>query len=701
MSQFNNNPGASESASSGIEVYELVIDLCMDEMQIMLTNMAKVASSFTEWKLSDTDSTHLAKQLTDRKRIIQAAFAFQLEKGFFNFQTTGKALSPIKGSDSQKILQLVGVNSSTEVEELESTLQKLEQLYKNFYQSLIERLQSCVNLNKAKVDENPMHLKFLCEAFQNSIDILDLESKYKLALYRLYLSTTLANLAPIYRKMERSLLDHNILPELKPARFSLRSCTDLSESLPPKSLPDSEYLKLIVLLQKFKEKSRDTTTKYENLFPELKETLLKQQITDFDQPLEQLGLQFKIIFNDEELPSDIKAQLARLQVYFFISAIHEDGFLTRSSHPARRLIDTVVMSEVEYATTDKSHLSGHDVLKDGIDKMVNLQTVNSDSYQDLLTQYKSRLEKTVKEYNKNPYQSGPDDSSKINQLVETMLESMVEPLRAQKKSLKVFEEVWSPLMLEVALTQGLNSPAWHKVVTIIKTHVWALIPKSTEKDRAKMLATLPQIAKSLKGVMKNLKFTDREQKLLLEDLNSEHDDVLEKTSYNIGQATQELKIISTKNRVLESLSRSSKAAGANQKELIKDIDDLFSMIKPDKKLKTSSKPSPSDSKTRPTAQAAKPAVKIREKRNLSPAERIRIGDWVECNQGNKTIMAKLTWKADDCSLHIFVDRNGKRVSEVDLATLNSELKSGQKVLINVDSSGLKRNQSSFLRPLGS
>lgn len=714
MSQSDNNPTASKDTFSGTEVYELIIDLCKQEMQILLAKMFESAPSFTEWTLTVSDSTYLAKQLTARKRIIQSSFAFQLEKGFSDYQSTGKTLSRKKDSDHPKILDLIGVNSSAAVDDLETSLQKLAHLYENFYQTLTQRLQFCLGHKKSQpkvpIDENPVHLNFLCEAFQNSIDNLNLETKYHLALYRLFTNTTLTNLAPLYRKIENQLLDHDILPELKPARFSLRDCTNLSESQPPKSMLDSVDLKLVMLLQKFKERTRGTSEKHQNLFPELKEELNEQGYSDYDQQLNQLSQQFGIIFNDEDLPSVIKSQIARLQVFIFISAIREDGLLNRSSHPARRLIDTVVMSEVEIATSGQSEQSGHHVLKDGIDQFINYQTITSESYQDLLTLYKSRPDTTVKQDVNNEQEPTPEDPSKISSLVESILASIVEPLKAHKKSLQIFEEVWSPLMLEVALTQGFNSPAWQKVVAVVKTHVWALIPKSTEKEQSKLMAALPKVIQSLTGVMKNLKFTAKEQKLLLDSLNSEHDDVLEQTMFNIGQATQELKIITAKSRILKSLEEPNKDEEPKQKDLIGKIDDFFSMLKADKNPKSIRKPSGKPASSKPSTQTpvSEPSTETpdstpnsREKISASSAENMQVGEWVECKQGSKTITAKLIWKADDLSLFIFVDQEGNRISEVDAATLDRELESGQKVLIKAESPGSKRNQSSFLRSLDS
>ncbi|TDJ30097.1 MAG: DUF1631 family protein [Gammaproteobacteria bacterium] len=103
----------------------------------------------------------------------------------------------------------------------------------------------------------------------------------------------------------------------------------------------------------------------------------------------------------------------------------------------------------------------------------------------------------------------------------------------------------------------------------------------------------------------------------------------------------------------------------------------------------------------PSTEIPDSALHSSEKNAASPAENMQVGEWVECKQGSKTITAKLIWKADDLSLFIFVDREGNRISEVDAATLDRELETGQKTLIKAESPGSIRNQSSFLRSLGS
>ncbi|MHC4222250.1 MAG: DUF1631 family protein, partial [Planctomycetota bacterium] len=71
----------------------------------------------------------------------------------------------------------------------------------------------------------------------------------------------------------------------------------------------------------------------------------------------------------------------------------------------------------------------------------------------------------------------------------------------------------------------------------------------------------------------------------------------------------------------------------------------------------------------------------KQKPGVSAADSVKKGDWVEIKQGSKRIMAKLSWRAADNSLFIFVDDGGRRVKEIDGTTLNDEIDSGSMKLV--------------------
>jgi uncharacterized protein YaeQ len=88
-----------------------------------------------------------------------------------------------------------------------------------------------------------------------------------------------------------------------------------------------------------------------------------------------------------------------------------------------------------------------------------------------------------------------------------------------------------------------------------------------------------------------------------------------------------------------------------------------------------------------------PPVKINQ------VEALSVGDWVNFGQGEERKLAKLAWRSEEATLFIFVDRDGKRVSEIDAVELTRHFESGQVSLTDsapVDSS---KSRSSFMKTL--
>ncbi|MFT5657701.1 MAG: hypothetical protein ACI9KN_000975, partial [Gammaproteobacteria bacterium] len=83
--------------------------------------------------------------------------------------------------------------------------------------------------------------------------------------------------------------------------------------------------------------------------------------------------------------------------------------------------------------------------------------------------------------------------------------------------------------------------------------------------------------------------------------------------------------------------------------------------------------------------------------DVDQASQLRRGDWVEIKQNNGSKMAKLVWKADDCSLLIFVDNTGNRVREIDGSQFNEELQSGSMTLITSSSVASRNTHLSILQ----
>ena len=174
---------------------------------------------------------------------------------------------------------------------------------------------------------------------------------------------------------------------------------------------------------------------------------------------------FKLIFEDEDLPLPVKQQLARLQIYIFITAVQEDDFLRRSSNPARRLLDGIISNEVEISKGDNPEFSGIQFIREHIDELASRQFITVDNYAEMLDEYKDYLqehETSIRKARKL------EATKKVLPLVKSRLSEIAQPLRAQGTSIILFEKVWLPLMVQIALRQGMDSDPWHKTIAMVK-----------------------------------------------------------------------------------------------------------------------------------------------------------------------------------------------------------------------------------------
>ena len=438
----------------------------------------------------------------------------------------------------------------------------------------------------------------------------------------------------------------------------------------------SEHPDLLVHLQDIKNKSRLSPYDFNMVFAELDVQVSELGLSEFEQEIDLLSMLFHLVFIDQELPEEIKSQLARLQINMLISVIQETGFIDHSSNPIRRLLETVVKTQVELIVSGNSDNTGVAILQRGIDKIVNCEIVDFSAYQELLDEYLNLANSPAKLETASQPADKAAEVTKTTQIVLSMMQEFTIPLQVQNKSTILFDKVWTPLLLQIALTDGLNSSSWIKSVQSVKAQVWALTPKTTLQGHQKLLTMITHISKSLARSMDLLKLSAKLQKSLKEYLVLEQAEVIRITEINI-----------------ESLDQKPEPDGPAKQT------DATS-----KKVTNQPVPpaSTTKSKTEPKTQEIKDALQSEFKNQqevetrVSEADKLKLGDWIEIKQDDSEILAKLTWRAEDSSLFIFVDREGNRIREVDGTTLDYEIATGQIKVPNGESnSALKSGFSYF------
>jgi hypothetical protein len=657
-------PNQNPDSISGEDVFVEITSLSKKLITEMLVRMIESAVDYHSWSLSEQDGARMVKLVKHKQRIICSSFSFQLNKHFAEFKSDNESVSREKGARDWQILGL-GANGTAETDVLQEITTRYNDAFKEFDKTILKRLQACIKRPRASIYENPLQVKRLCESFQYAIDSLNLEVNYKIALYHLFADRFIESLGPLYRRIDRALIDHGMLAEIPTASIHLRTSDGLSESSAPSTIKLDQTACQLIVLQRYKEKSRARSSQYKNLFPELKQHFASFGLDEYEEHIDQLNLMFKLIFEDEDLPLPVKQQLARLQIYVFITAIQEDGFLRRSSNPARRLLDGIISSEVEIAKGSNPEFSGIQFIREHIDDLTSRGFITVDSYSEMLEDYKVHLKEheiAIRKARKL------EATRKVLPLVKSRLSEIAQPLRIQGTPLILFEKVWLPLMVQIALQQGMDSDPWHKTVAMVQKQVWSLIPKSTLEEQEELQIALPNVAHSLHRAMRSLKLAESLQQSLRDYLKLEQQDVVEKTARNIIEAKRKTRSLSAQSfDTMEDSTEFDAMMQTGVFQIPTDMLEAFNAVKPEKPKK------------------------------INQVDSLSIGEWVNIMQGGQKQMAKVAWKSEDASLFIFVDRDGKRICEVDAHKLEEQFDSGDVSLIDAGSTDSEKTQFSFMK----
>ena len=659
-------PRQAGTAIPGDAVYVEITRLAQRLSSDMLARMIDSAESYRGWDLSYWDRTCLIKLIHEKRHAICLAFTAQLQAHFDDFK---------RGSKEQEARdwRKRGSDGVVENEYLQGVVKRYQEAFKEFDRNILKRLQACLRRSRASVYENPLQLKRLCETFQVAMDDLNLQLNHRLALCALFSDRFIETLGPLYRRVDGVLLSRGMLPDVPLGRIHLRAVKGLSQSCEPKRLSPNQSICLLILLQQFKEQTRQSFSQHQNLFPELKKRLARSGFNHFDEQIEQLSMIFKLIFEDEDLPTPVKQQLARLQIYVFITAIQEDGFLRRSSNPARRLLEGIISSEVEIARKGKLEYSGIRFIREHIDGLARRKFITLDSYTEMLESYLSFLRDNEKAIHKS---RNSESSQKIIPIVKSQLDELIQPLRKQGVSTLLFDKVWLPLLVQIVQYHGSSSDAWHKTIDMVNKQVWAMIPKTTKSEHAELMKILPQIEYSLHRAMRSLRLAETLQQSLREFFKLEQQNVIDKTTENIKKAQPR---------------KTLKPKFASAYEQSKDLTEFDMMMQTGVFMVTDNTITQLD-ETQPPAPAPQKA---------KMSAQLTRGEWVNVIQGGVHILAKLAWKSDDNSLFIFVDRDGKRICEIDAETLERRFDNGDMSLMDspISTVDSEKYRSSFMKLL--
>lgn len=205
---------------------------------------------------------------------------------------------------------------------------------------------------------------------------------------------------------------------------------------------------------------------------------------------------FDFIFEDERVPSVMKALIGRLQLPVLKLALTDHAFFSNRQHPARRLINVLA----EAASTWDGELNTESSLYQIAEPLVARihdtggedTTAFADSL-DTLQAFLSEQERVAEE--KAAPLASQLGSREVLEIARSIATDAVAPHVADPALPQALRDMlrarWSIVLTEAARNGGENGEAWLAAIGTMEDLVWSVRPKTNAKDRQRLVGLLP------------------------------------------------------------------------------------------------------------------------------------------------------------------------------------------------------------------
>ncbi|MFJ2713630.1 DUF1631 domain-containing protein [Pseudomonas sp. NPDC087346] len=428
---------------------------------------------------------------------------------------------------------------------------------------------------------NPLGPALLCEYFLQAGRNLGVEIKVKLILLKLFERYVLADTEQLYSEANQLLIATGVLPELKPAparRAIDRAAAAVSseESSDP-SPADEGVQEVFAALQELLLHVRGSVA------PTLEPNIAAQPITtrdllrllshlqqyvpalavqdDFDlrNQLEQLltrvsvrsgksrivggadedvinliAMVFECILDDRNLPDSLKALIARLQIPMLKVAVLDKSFFSRSSHPARRLLNEIADAAMGWGDCDGEarsslYLRIEQVVQRLLTDFVDDPAIFSELLADFLAfTSDERRRSELLEQRLRDAEEGRAKTELARQRVEQVLNQALLGKLLPPSVVSFVQDAWSKVLLLTCLKHGDQSAEWHADVQTMEQLIWSVQRHDDAESSLRLLALVPGLLKSLRDGLSSSAFDPFATSEFFSELEALHVRVLER-----------------------------------------------------------------------------------------------------------------------------------------------------------------------------
>ncbi|TPG94985.1 DUF1631 domain-containing protein [Pseudomonas caspiana] len=539
---------------------------------------------------------------------------------------------------------------------------------------------------------NPMGPAMLCEYFLQAGGNLGVEIKVKLIILKLFERYVLRDANQLYAEANQLLIATGVLPDLKPAparrakdraassvgaepapantcagvppiddsvqevfaalqellfhvRGSVAPTLEASAQTQPISTRD--LMRLLSHLQQYvpapaAQDDFDLRNQLEQLLTRVSVKSGKSRVVGVadEDVINLIAMLFECILDDRNLPDSLKALIGRLQIPMLKVAVLDKSFFSRSSHPARRLLNEIATAamgwgECDDHERDSLYLRIEQVVQRLLNDFADDPAVFSELLADFLAfTSDERRRSELLEQRTRDAEEGRARTELARQRVEQVLNQALLGKVLPQRVVVFVQEAWSQVLLLTCLKHGDQSAEWHADVQSMEQLIWSVQGHDEPDASLRLLALVPGLLKSLRDGLSGSAFDPFATSEFFSELEALHVQLFERPGQKLEQPVDTPVMV----QVL-------------QKVVLRTADE-----------------GPVD-----TASVRLPE----DDAGLLQVDQLRLGCWVEFQEDEEnTLRCKLVAIIEATGKYIFVNRTGMKVLERSRTGLALEFRRG-------------------------
>ncbi|MCW8196553.1 DUF1631 domain-containing protein [Proteobacteria bacterium 005FR1] len=488
------------------------------------------------------------REVRIRRRELESSFADAIDAAFVDLVIKEGAHSRF-GTERPEGLSLVKDDELEELVAIESMVSKANADCGESLQCLSLRLDSLVP-NKVYQKTNPLGPDIVCNAFVGAARQLKADIKAKLVLFKLFDEYVVKQLPSIYEALNGILIEHNVLPSLKPQKQAQQqpaSAGTFSEGQATTATPAGNALpapELMVALSQIQSQETSGWDRSISSAAALQTDIINRLLKALEnhhgkkalsQPqmetINLVKLLFEFILDDRNLADPMKALIGRLQIPILKVALLDESFFKKTGHPARRLLNEMATASLGWQANPESEGAPSDPLYLKISTVVHqlLSEFETDLslFNDVLADFVSFVDRerrraSILEQRTIDAEGGMARAEAARETVREALERIIADRPVPQEVRKILDEAWSNVLFLICLKQGNQSEEWQQALQTADDLVWSVTSDARPESRQQLLGMIPHLVRRLREGLERISYNPFQMNQLFNQLEKLH-----------------------------------------------------------------------------------------------------------------------------------------------------------------------------------